>query len=138
MARKLSKTKKKRLVVFGTISLIIIIYFIFSLAFYIWQLNNLKNVEKKYKTELTELKRETKILNAEIDKLQDPEYIAAYARENYSYSKIGERIIKINAEKENCKSEEDDSFDINIDYNYIIYGGMGVLLLIFVYTILKK
>ena len=34
-------------------------------------------------------------LNDEINKLQDPEYMAKYAREKYLYSKKGEIIIKI-------------------------------------------
>lgn len=139
VARKLSKTKKKRLVVFGTLSLIIIGYFIFSLGYNLYQLWNLKKENANLKEQLTEEKRQGKILRAEIEKLQDPEYIAAYARENYSYSKTGERIIKISGEKEKNKSEkEEELFDVNIDYNYIIYGGIGVLLLVFIYIILKK
>ena len=31
----------------------------------------------------------------DVDKLQDPDYIARYAREKYLYSKDGEFIIKI-------------------------------------------
>lgn len=135
MARKISKSKKKRLLVFGTLSLIIIGYFIFSLGYYGYKLYSLKQEEKKYSTMLTELKRQAKILNAEIEKLKDPEYIAAYARENYSYSKPGEKIIKINSEKEEKKEEK---FDLNIDYNYIIYGGSGLLIIIFIYALKKK
>ena len=38
---------------------------------------------------------EEDILNDEISKLQDPEYLAKYAREKYLYSKDDEIIIKI-------------------------------------------
>ena len=58
------------------------------------------------------------------------------ARENFSYSKGDEKIIKINTKKEEKKEKE--KFELNIDYNYIIYGGIGILLLIFVYAIFKK
>ena len=34
-------------------------------------------------------------LKEEINRLQDPEYMAKYAREKYLYSKNGEIIIKI-------------------------------------------
>ena len=34
-------------------------------------------------------------LKEEINKLQDPEYMAKYAREKYLYSKKGEIVIKI-------------------------------------------
>ena len=36
-----------------------------------------------------------KFLKNEINKLQDPEYMARYAREKYLYSKNNEIIIKI-------------------------------------------
>ena len=38
-------------------------------------------------------------LNDEISKLQDPEYLAKYAREKYLYSKDDEIIIKIEDQK---------------------------------------
>ena len=41
------------------------------------------------------------VLNQEIIKLQDPEYLARYAREKYFYSKDGELIIKLPDEEEN-------------------------------------
>lgn len=34
-------------------------------------------------------------LNSEVVKLQDPEYVARYAREKYLYTKDGETILKI-------------------------------------------
>lgn len=34
-------------------------------------------------------------LNSEVIKLQDPEYVARYAREKYLYTKDGETILKI-------------------------------------------
>ena len=40
-------------------------------------------------------------LKDEINKLQDPEYMAKYAREKYLYSKNGEIIIKIEDQKGN-------------------------------------
>ncbi len=135
MTKRVSKSKKKRLVVFGTLSLIIIGYFIFSLGYYGYKWYSLKQEETKYSTLLVELKRQAKILNAEIEKLKDPEYIAAYARENFSYSKNGEKIIKISKKEEKKK---EDKFELNIDYNYIIYGGLGALFILFIYVITKK
>ena len=38
---------------------------------------------------------EEEVLNDEISKLEDPEYLAKYAREKYLYSKKDEIIIKI-------------------------------------------
>ena len=50
-----------------------------------------KELEKAYKERL----EEEELLKSEINKLQDEEYIARYAREKYLYSKDGEIIIKI-------------------------------------------
>ncbi len=135
VAKKVSKSKKKRLLVFGTLSLLIIGYFIFNLGYNAYKLYSLKKEEKELNTTLVELKRQAKILNAEIEKLKDPEYIAAYARENFSYSKDGEKIIKLNNQ---TKQKEEEKFELNIDYNYIIYGGIGLLFIIFIYILKKK
>ena len=50
-----------------------------------------KNLESSYMSIL----EEEELLKSEIQKLQDQEYIARYAREKYLYSKDGELIIKI-------------------------------------------
>ncbi len=54
---------------------------------------------KKETAELTEkynlLLEEEASLNSEVVKLQDPDYIARYAREKYLYTKDGEKILTI-------------------------------------------
>ena len=50
-----------------------------------------KELEEKY----AELLEDKEILEDDFVKLQDPEYVAKYAREKYLYSKDGELIIKI-------------------------------------------
>lgn len=54
-----------------------------------------KNLE--HRIEL--LKEEEKILESDIQKLEDPAYIARYAREKYLYSKDGEIIIRLPEEE---------------------------------------
>ena len=51
----------------------------------------IKNLELVYNEKLTE----EECLKDEINKLQDPEYMAKYAREKYLYSKDDEIVIKI-------------------------------------------
>ena len=56
----------------------------------------IKNKEKKeFQKELLELKDKEEELKATVTKLQDPDYVARYAREKYLYSKDGEIIIRI-------------------------------------------
>lgn len=62
-------------------------------------MNSWKNImnNKKLKIELqneySALLDNQDTLESEVNKLQDPEYVAKYAREKYMYSKDGELII---------------------------------------------
>ena len=44
---------------------------------------------------IASLKEEQEKLNLDLKKLEDPEYVARYAREKYMYSKDGELIIRL-------------------------------------------
>lgn len=55
-----------------------------------------KSKEKKeFEQRLTELKEKEDELKGTVTKLQNPDYIARYAREKYLFSKDGEIIIRI-------------------------------------------
>lgn len=56
------------------------------------ELNDKKVALNKREENLKEKKKE---LEADIEKLENPDYIAKYAREKYLYSKDGEMIIRI-------------------------------------------
>ena len=86
--KKMSRKTKLRVTILG-ISLIIACVFCVSSSFsYITQINDLKvTYNEKLDDEET--------LKDEINRLQDPEYMARYAREKYLYSKKDEIIIKI-------------------------------------------
>ena len=65
-----------------------------------WGSNETKTIEKKkeqkeYTVKLEKLKDKEDELNNTVTKLQDPDYVARYAREKYLYSKDGEIIIRI-------------------------------------------
>ena len=98
--RKVKKTTKRRLTVFGTLSVILIFYFIFTLCFQGYNVYKLYNQKNSLKEKYSSLKTKAEDLKIEINQLHDPEYLAKYARENYSYSKEGEYIIKLNDTKE--------------------------------------
>ncbi len=49
-------------------------------------------------TQYNKLLEEEKKLESDVYKLQDPEYMARYARERYMYTKDGEIIIKMQSE----------------------------------------
>ncbi len=56
----------------------------------------LKYQEKKeFTKKIGNLKEEEEELKGQVTKLQDPDYVARYAREKYLFSKDGEIIIRI-------------------------------------------
>ena len=56
---------------------------------------DLKKEQQELSGTLVDLKEKEKTLKAEVNKLQDPDYIAKYAREKFMYSGDGEYIIRI-------------------------------------------
>lgn len=89
------KKAKKRFLMFFVIYLGIGIILLQNVGSSFIQIYN-KNKEKKtFEKQLTKLKDKEDELKGNVTKLQDPDYIARYAREKYLYSKDGEIIIRI-------------------------------------------
>lgn len=93
--QKTSSKAKKRIFLALSVLLFILGFLVFSLYGY-WQ-QIYQNVKKtnELKVEYKKLSKNEKQLKADAYKLQDPEYIARYARETYLYSKDGEKIIRV-------------------------------------------
>ena len=130
--RRISKASKKRLIVFGTASLIVILYFCFQLIYNIYMIYNLTSEKNQLEKLYVELQEEGESLKIDIEKFNDKNYLANYARENYLYSKDGEYIIQMDDVE---KTYEDISKEIN--KNYLILGLSLLMILIFVYILLK-
>lgn len=92
---KITKKDKRRVLIWGLLITIIISYIgVFSFNYWSKIMANRKekiDLENKYNKLLSEEDQ----LNEEIKKLQDPEYVAQYAREKYGYSKEGEIKIQM-------------------------------------------
>ena len=91
-----------------------------------------KNENINLENKLKSLQNDEENLKIEIQKLKDPEYIARYARENYSYSKDGEYIIKLDSSNKNEKQEKKEN------NNYIYYVVIGCCFIIIVTVLLNK
>ena len=92
--RKASKSKIRifiSLIVFGSVTAALGYNFLTN----IFKIKDMYDEKEKLESKLVSLKEEKEILETDILKLEDPDYIARYAREKYSYSKDGEFIIKI-------------------------------------------
>lgn len=94
-SKKKSKKSLKRLIFLGIISIVIIIGTTFTIGKYWVEIYNKYQEKRELKHKLINLKDKEEKLQVDADKLQDPDYIARYAREKYSYSKDGEIILRI-------------------------------------------
>lgn len=130
--KKITKTAKRRLTVLTPIVFLAIGYCAFTLVTTVISIYKLHHEEASLKEELKELKGNSEELKTEIDKLQDKDYVARYARENYLYTRDGEYVIKVD---EDDTKKQEEHFQITDEH--IIYGSVTLFALIFFYIILK-
>jgi len=92
------KQKKKfraRMLLFVPLCLCLVVILVITIGRY-WVAIISKYQEKDaLANQLVSLKEKEAQLTVDVEKLQDPEYIARYAREKYLYSKDGEVIIRM-------------------------------------------
>lgn len=94
---KKSTVKKKD----NTIKYLITFIVLFSIVLIATVYSDIRSITqnvsetKEYNKLYEELLEEEASLNSEVIKLQDPEYVARYAREKFMYTKDGELILKI-------------------------------------------
>ena len=90
-----TKKEKKRLFFIS----FIIVGLVFLLGFSVYKdfiiISNNKNQTTKLTKEYDNLLDEKKSLTSQVTKMQDPDYLARYAKEKYLYSKEDEVIIRI-------------------------------------------
>lgn len=134
MGKKISKASKRRLLIFGSASAFIILYFLFSLTTMTHNIKVLNKKQAQLENSLLELKEDEKNLRNTLEKLNDPDYIARYARETYSYSKDGEYIIKI----DDNKKEEGKEENIKNYTKPVLIISSIILILIILYIIRKS
>lgn len=131
MKKSKKKASENRLMIFGTFSIIIIVFFVYSLFNYIIQVKNLNEEQIKLENNLLALKEKESNLKNEIEKLKDPDYLARFARENYMYSKDGEYIIKVTEKEEEIL--EPITTTNNKNYTgIIIITSIALLIIVFI------
>lgn len=94
MSKRVSKKDKRRLILISFVLLTLIVALVGS-VFNDWMqiLDNKKQVNVLTET-YSQLMHEETALKSEVTKLQNPDYVARYARETFLYSKPNEIIIK--------------------------------------------
>lgn len=135
--RKVSNKTKKRLLVFGSLSIFFIFLFVFSLLYNVYTIYDLTKEKKNLENSYLVLQEKAEQLKIDIEKLNDKEYLANYAREHYSYSKDGEYIIKM-IDDVTETTQTLDKISIEINKNYIIIGLSALIILILVFVRAKS
>lgn len=92
---KYKKRSKRRVFLLGLTSIFIIVAVTFTIGKYWIEIFDKYREKSVLEKELTGLKEKEEELKVDADKLQNPDYIARYAREKYLYSKAGEFILQI-------------------------------------------
>lgn len=94
--KKKSKKNEKRYIGFLLFAVVLFIAVLFGTVFKDWmQILENNKLTKEYDEYYIELQEEEASLNSEVAKLQDPDYVARYARERYGFTKDGESILTI-------------------------------------------
>lgn len=130
MKKKVSKASKRRLMIFGILSIMAIVYFFVTLFGYTYSYISLKKEENNLKNQLVSLQDKKANLKIEIQKLNDPEYVARYAKENYLYSADGEYVLKIDT--------TEDTEDNVVTNNNNIYYIIGIILFLICLLIFRR
>ena len=96
MAKNSSRRKtRRRMLLLGLSSVIVIFVMTFTIGKYWVEIFEKYQEKKELDKELTLLKEKEEELKVDANKLQNPDYVARYAREKYRYSKDGEFILQI-------------------------------------------
>ena len=93
--KKALKQAKQRLLLEILVFLVLLVFLGFTM-FKVWfQIIDNKNAIVSLSEKYEKLLEEEKALKSDVNKLQDPDYVARYAREKYLYTKDGELIIRM-------------------------------------------
>lgn len=128
---KVSIQARRRLFFLRPICLFLLFFVAITFISNTVRLYQLNNEKKEKEEEYIKQQEKSDYLKNEIIKLNDPEYLAKFARENYSYSKDGELIIKIDE-----KVDEELKVENNIqrkNNEWLMYGIIGVALFNFLF-----
>lgn len=138
--KKKSSASKVRLMTFGTLSVVLVFIFFITLFSNLYTLYKVEEEKIKKENEYAVLQDKTDELKTEIIKLKDPEYLAKFARENYSYSKKDEIIIKIDKKEKEVEKENSKALTSTSDFHgeWIIFACVVGFILILAYAFIKS
>lgn len=101
MATKKKCNKLKyRLCLFMPVCLLLLTTILVTIGSYWMQITQKYQEKQKLEDEIIALKEKEEELKVDVERLEDPDYVARYAREKYMYSKEGEIILRLPEDNE--------------------------------------
>ncbi len=96
MATKKKTTKLKyRMCLFVPVCLLLLMTIFATIGSYWLQITAKYQEKKQLEEQILALKEKAESLRVDVERLEDPDYVARYAREKYMYSKDGEIILRL-------------------------------------------
>lgn len=126
---------RRRLFFLRPICFFLVFFLCITLLTNFVKLYKLNNEKKEKENEYIELQERTEYLKNEVSKLNDPDYLAKFAREKYSYSKDGEIILKIDESNNTKKEKAEEDIPDKKKNNNKLYLSIGVSVFLFYITI---
>lgn len=130
MKKKTRRIKWNSLIL-SSLSVVMICYFVITAVSYTVNYFSLRKEEKELKLQLSNLQQQKFDLKMEIEKLNDPEYVARFAKEKYYYSNGGEYIIKLDNSLKPVQETTKDN-------TYFIYIALGIVGASLIFLGIKK
>ena len=93
--KKKNKKAKIRVLVFLPVCLIVLGAIFVAIGSYWVKIYDKYQEISALQEEIIVLKEKEEQLKVEVDRLEDPDYVARFAREKYMYSKDGEIILRL-------------------------------------------
>lgn len=95
MAKKKKSKTKYRLMLFVPVCLVVVIAVFIMIGSYWAKIVDKYHEKKELEKEIVLLKEKEEELKVDVERLEDPDYVARFARERYMYSKDGEIILRL-------------------------------------------
>ena len=95
MAKRKSSKTRYRLLVFVPACLVFILVMVVSIGNYWIKIGNKYKEKAELEKQIVVLKEKEEELKVDVERLEDPDYVARFAREKYMYSKDGEIILRL-------------------------------------------
>lgn len=100
VAKKKKSKIKYRICVFLPLCIFLLITIFTLIGSYWLEIVDKYQEKKVLSNDIITLKEKEESLKVDVDRLEDPDYVARYAREKYMYSKDGEIILRLPEEDE--------------------------------------